>query len=222
MRLCINLLLIGLLAFPFLSHGQSNLIDVVYLKNGSIIKGVITEQVPGKAIKLQTADGSLFVFEAEEILKMTREANSTTAAPSSAPNSGMLQAKSPKERDEWGNTYDQNMELARRRKNQGIGWLIGGTLVVAGGGTLFIIGSQQKFKDQGWFWAYGGLACGLSVPFLAIGGSLLSKSKMYERRAKNMKEGTAYLRPTIINTSSYNGIRVDGGLAYGVGLNIRF
>ncbi len=51
---------------------QSNLQDVVYLKNGSIIKGVITEQVFGEHIKMETADGSVFVFKAEEIEKITK------------------------------------------------------------------------------------------------------------------------------------------------------
>lgn len=50
-----------------------NLRDVVYLKNGSIIKGVITEQNPPVQIKLQTADGSMLVYKYEEIEKLTRE-----------------------------------------------------------------------------------------------------------------------------------------------------
>jgi sRNA-binding regulator protein Hfq len=46
---------------------------VVYLKNGSIIKGQIIEQIPGSTIKLQTKDGSVFVYKVDEIEKMTRE-----------------------------------------------------------------------------------------------------------------------------------------------------
>jgi len=48
-------------------------IEVVYLKNGSIIKGIIVEQVPGESLKIQTADGSLFVFKLDEVLKTTKE-----------------------------------------------------------------------------------------------------------------------------------------------------
>lgn len=48
-------------------------IEVVYLKNGSIIKGIIVEQVPGESLKIQTADGSLFVFKMDEVLKTTKE-----------------------------------------------------------------------------------------------------------------------------------------------------
>jgi len=49
--------------------------DVVYLKNGSIIRGMIIEQVPNQLIKIQTGDRNVFVFKMEEIEKMTKEAS---------------------------------------------------------------------------------------------------------------------------------------------------
>jgi len=57
-----------------LSFGQSNYQDVVYLKNGSIIRGTIIEQVPNKSIKIETADRSVFVYQMDEIEKFTKEA----------------------------------------------------------------------------------------------------------------------------------------------------
>jgi len=45
---------------------------VVYLKNGSIIKGTVIEQVPNKSIKLKTADGNIFVCQMDDIEKITR------------------------------------------------------------------------------------------------------------------------------------------------------
>ena len=36
------------------------LLDAVYLKNGSVIKGTIIEQVPNVQIKIQTKDGNIF------------------------------------------------------------------------------------------------------------------------------------------------------------------
>lgn len=47
--------------------------DVVYLKNGSIIRGIIIEQVPSQSIKVQTKDRNVFVFKFDEIEKMTKE-----------------------------------------------------------------------------------------------------------------------------------------------------
>jgi hypothetical protein len=61
------------LVFCFGSFGQNNLEDVAYLKNGSIIRGIIVEQVPFQSIKIQTKDGSLFVFKLEDIEKITKE-----------------------------------------------------------------------------------------------------------------------------------------------------
>lgn len=47
--------------------------DVVYLKNGSIIRGMVIEQVPGKSLKIRTKDGSVFVYTMEEVERITKE-----------------------------------------------------------------------------------------------------------------------------------------------------
>lgn len=47
--------------------------DVVYLKNGSIVRCSIIEQVPGQTIKVQTSDGSVFVYQESEVEKITKE-----------------------------------------------------------------------------------------------------------------------------------------------------
>ena len=48
--------------------------DVVYLKNGSVIKGTIVETIPEKSIKIETVDGNLFVYNLSDIEKLTKEA----------------------------------------------------------------------------------------------------------------------------------------------------
>lgn len=48
-------------------------VDVVSLKNGSVIRGTILEQIPGESLKIQTADGSLFVFKMGEIKSITKD-----------------------------------------------------------------------------------------------------------------------------------------------------
>ncbi len=47
----------ALLVTVLVTAQQKNLIDVVYLKNGSIIRGIIIEQIPNTTIKLKTSDG---------------------------------------------------------------------------------------------------------------------------------------------------------------------
>lgn len=51
------------------------MIDVVYLKNGSIVRGTITERqtFPEVKITIKTGDGSVFVFTADQIEKITQE-----------------------------------------------------------------------------------------------------------------------------------------------------
>jgi hypothetical protein len=69
-----KLLFITLLFISNLLYSQTIYQDVVYLKNGSKIKGVIIEQIPSVSLRIETTDGSVFVFKMEEIEKMTKEA----------------------------------------------------------------------------------------------------------------------------------------------------
>lgn len=52
-----------------------NYTDEIQLKNGSVIKGFILEQLPSVQLKLQTGDGNLFVFKIEEVQKITPNMN---------------------------------------------------------------------------------------------------------------------------------------------------
>lgn len=52
---------------------QTVMRDVVYLKNGSIVKGTIIEMVPNQSIKIQTGDGSVFVYTMAEVDRITKE-----------------------------------------------------------------------------------------------------------------------------------------------------
>lgn len=47
--------------------------DVLYLKNGSIVKGMIVEQIPNVSYKIETGDGSVFIYKFEEVEKITKE-----------------------------------------------------------------------------------------------------------------------------------------------------
>lgn len=55
------------------AYSQNNLEEVVYLKNGSIIRGTIIEQIPNESLKIQTKDGNIFVYKSDEIEKLTKE-----------------------------------------------------------------------------------------------------------------------------------------------------
>ena len=47
--------------------------EVVYLKNGSIIKGIVIEQIPGESLKIKTNDGSIFAYQMSEVEKIAKE-----------------------------------------------------------------------------------------------------------------------------------------------------
>lgn len=47
--------------------------DVVYLKNGSIVRGTIVEQVPGVSLKVEVGNGSVVFCEIKDVEKLTRE-----------------------------------------------------------------------------------------------------------------------------------------------------
>lgn len=66
-------LLFSLLILVFTIHARQSYQDVVYLKNGSIIRGVIVELVPDHTLKIETADKSLLVFDFDEVILLTRE-----------------------------------------------------------------------------------------------------------------------------------------------------
>jgi hypothetical protein len=74
MKTKFKLMLIVLISFISVSVVDAqNLQEVVHLKNGSIIRGDIIEQVPNESLKIKTADGSLFVYKMEEVAKITKE-----------------------------------------------------------------------------------------------------------------------------------------------------
>jgi len=54
--------------------------DVVYLKDGSVIRGTIVEQRPGESVLIRTHDGNQFRYRMEQIEKLAKEAPASLAA----------------------------------------------------------------------------------------------------------------------------------------------
>ncbi len=67
------LLLLTLLLSISTYVAAQNYTEVVYLKNGSVIKGVIIEQVPNVSLKIKTGDGSLIICQMNEVEKIIKE-----------------------------------------------------------------------------------------------------------------------------------------------------
>lgn len=60
----------------FAQTNYSKMQDVVYLKNGSVIRGYITEQVPNQSLRIETRDGSIIILEFNQIEKISKEKKS--------------------------------------------------------------------------------------------------------------------------------------------------
>ena len=78
-----------------IAFAQSNYQDVVYLKNGSVIRGVIIEQVPNESLKITTTDGNLFVYKIGEVEKIAKEQIVPQTPQSVQPKSQLVQQQSP-------------------------------------------------------------------------------------------------------------------------------
>lgn len=120
----------------FLSIAQTNYEDVVFLKNGSIIHGIIIEQVPNESIKIKSGQ-NIFVYKISEVQKMTKE--EIASSPSNNNNSQIAKV-----------TYDEKgMEVYLKKK-----------LETESGGALEFIdfkktdGASKILDGQNWYTLY--------------------------------------------------------------------
>jgi len=56
-----------------LAIGQEKSIDILYLKNGGVIKGIVLEHIPFNTIKIETFDGSIIVYKTSECDSIKKE-----------------------------------------------------------------------------------------------------------------------------------------------------
>lgn len=59
--------------FPMVGSAQNGMEDAVYLNNGSVLRGIIIEQVPNRSLKVQILGGSIFHVEMVEVARITKE-----------------------------------------------------------------------------------------------------------------------------------------------------
>ncbi|MEZ4777426.1 MAG: hypothetical protein R3D00_29890 [Bacteroidia bacterium] len=65
--------LIVLTPFSEVKAQSYHMENVIYLKNGSEIRGWILEQIPGEYVKIELVGGSILVYQQDEIEKITSE-----------------------------------------------------------------------------------------------------------------------------------------------------
>ncbi|MDB5228662.1 MAG: hypothetical protein JWN78_2855 [Bacteroidota bacterium] len=158
------------------AYSQKNLEEVVYLKNGSIIRGTIIEQIPNETLKIQTRDGSVFVYKFDEIIKITKE---------------------PPVKSATGDV--QNVLLQdkmKRAKTTGIALIATAGALIVAGGTSFGIGRRKEVSSFGDGGSLRGPAVvsgialmSASVAFLIAGPIELAK---YARLKKEYNKGLSF------------------------------
>jgi hypothetical protein len=67
-------LILLLICLPFVLAAQPAVQDVVYLKNGAIIKGLIKEYQPGDKLTIDIGEGRIVSFQDAEILRIEQQA----------------------------------------------------------------------------------------------------------------------------------------------------
>ena len=162
--------IVALVLFAFITSvstfAQSNFQEVVYLKNGSIIRGVILEQIPNETIKIATADGNLFVFRMDEVEKITKEMPSAANGLKETPGKrkgylgGTLGISIPA-----GDFADKSNGLAETGMQLNLvnfGYLFGENIGI----TAIWFGATNPIDSKGDdSWAYGGILVGPLVSF---------------------------------------------------------
>jgi hypothetical protein len=61
-----------LVTLSLVSFSQSHYTETIHLKNGTVVSGTIVEFAPNKTYTIVTADGNKFVFDIEDVVKITR------------------------------------------------------------------------------------------------------------------------------------------------------
>lgn len=74
MRKFFFLITISVIVVTTSAHAQGQQ-EQVHLKDGSVIKGFVIEQVPNSSLKIQTSDGSIFSYKMNDVEKITKAPN---------------------------------------------------------------------------------------------------------------------------------------------------
>ncbi|MBQ2386754.1 MAG: hypothetical protein II300_05700 [Bacteroidales bacterium] len=129
--------LFAILVSGFAIFAQSEMRDVVYLKNGSVVKGTIMEEAVGKYVRIDTPDGSIFFYEMNEIEKIVKEKVATPETKVETPETKV--ATNQNSMPVQNNNY---VFMPPRKSTFGAGFL---SFLIPGAGELYATNG-----DEGW------------------------------------------------------------------------
>ncbi len=139
----------------FLLGGEVSAQDLVYLRNGSMIRGSVLEQEIGKSIKVQTQDGSIYVYPMSEVERVAKEKE-----PAQQQVQQLAQQPARQRNANVGST-DYAL-LQERHRGLDFNVDLGYHIATAGGSGMFFtqLGLGKRFKSN----FYWGLGTGVMLP----------------------------------------------------------
>lgn len=195
---------------------QQSYDDVVYLKNGSIIRGLIIEQIPNVSLKIQTKDNSVFVYNMEDVKKMTKEP---------------IQDKPAAQQNEYyGSEKDPTVAVLLSALIPGVGQyynedvtkgVVMTSLYVAGWALYFAAGYEEVWEEDEYYWASYGYYYEEETPWLYVGlgmavgtwvWSMIDagvSASDYNDRLKEGKPGYGHMYENYLNGNVVLGIDLD-------------
>ncbi len=160
--------LFAILVSGFAIFAQSEMRDVVYLKNGSVVKGTIMEEAVGKYVRIDTPDGSIFFYEMNEIEKIVKEKVATPETKVETPETKV--ATNQNSMPVQNNNY---IYMPPRKSTFGAGFL---SFLIPGAGELYASNWDEGWGPIGWtllgepaiigfcsMFGYKGLSVGLTL-----------------------------------------------------------
>ena len=60
------------------AFAQNNYQDVIYLIDGTVIRGHIIEHIPSESVTIQTSEGNVFIYSLDAVSKITKNPDSRT------------------------------------------------------------------------------------------------------------------------------------------------
>ena len=214
---------IALILFILLSlaaSAQADREDVIYLKNGSIYRGTIIEQIPGVSYKIEIAGGSVIVIKAEDVEKITKEAK--TAGEYSGPyyNEPRLRPKPVYEYKFRPKGYFFQAQVELQALEMGFR-LVNGYKFGRFGYLGLGLGLDGMILDIYGHTNYSGVYFPFYVHY---GGTILKTqiSPFYSIEAGYAFHPYSVLSPQNFFGNGSNIVNTQGGLMGGVGLGVKF
>lgn len=183
-----------------LAQSPSGQVDVLYLKNGSVIRGQVVETNPAGNVKIRTSDGSVFVYPMTDVEKIVKEAAPVAPIPPPPQQQVTPQPQVPPPPD----------ETAADRLLRGGVWINGGLSLPVGsfGETT---GEEAGLASIGFT---GGLDA--LIPLLPAVGIMMSG--VYSNNSADISGITGGL-PVSVEAGSWHTVWGLGGVAAGATLD---